>query len=116
MKSAIYNATEDQLDDLYILREELRLGIWKSGKQKLRTFVSLSNDHRTKEKTQIFEDAKNRDCIEYFIALYEKEALPHLKYLPKSIVHNDLKPQNIFIKDKIFKIGDFGISNKLGQN
>lgn len=24
---AIYKATEDQLDDLYILREELRLGI-----------------------------------------------------------------------------------------
>lgn len=27
MKDAIYKATEDQLDDLYILREELRLGI-----------------------------------------------------------------------------------------
>jgi hypothetical protein len=27
MLEAIYNATEDQLDDLYILREELRLGI-----------------------------------------------------------------------------------------
>jgi hypothetical protein len=27
MKEAIYKATEDQLDDLYILREELRLGI-----------------------------------------------------------------------------------------
>jgi serine/threonine protein kinase len=34
----------------------------------------------------------------------------------KRIVHNDLKPYNIFIKDKIFKIGDFGISNKLGAN
>lgn len=28
----------------------------------------------------------------------------------KSIIHNDLKPHNIFIKNKIFKIGDFGIS------
>jgi hypothetical protein len=28
MKEAIYKATEEQLDDLYILREELRLGIW----------------------------------------------------------------------------------------
>jgi translation initiation factor IF-3 len=27
MKEAIYLATEEQLDDLYILREELRLGI-----------------------------------------------------------------------------------------
>jgi hypothetical protein len=27
MKEAIYKASEDQLDDLYILREELRLGI-----------------------------------------------------------------------------------------
>lgn len=27
MKAAIYKATEEQLDDLYILREELRLGI-----------------------------------------------------------------------------------------
>lgn len=27
MKEAIYKATEEQLDDLYILREELRLGI-----------------------------------------------------------------------------------------
>jgi hypothetical protein len=27
MKDAIYKASEDQLDDLYILREELRLGI-----------------------------------------------------------------------------------------
>jgi hypothetical protein len=27
MKDAIYKATEDELDDLYILREELRLGI-----------------------------------------------------------------------------------------
>lgn len=27
MKDALYKATEDQLDDLYILREELRLGI-----------------------------------------------------------------------------------------
>jgi patatin-like phospholipase/acyl hydrolase len=27
MKDAIYKASEDELDDLYILREELRLGI-----------------------------------------------------------------------------------------
>lgn len=27
IKEAIYKATEEQLDDLYILREELRLGI-----------------------------------------------------------------------------------------
>ncbi len=27
MKDAIYKASEEQLDDLYILREELRLGI-----------------------------------------------------------------------------------------
>ena len=27
MKDALYKATEDELDDLYILREELRLGI-----------------------------------------------------------------------------------------
>jgi len=27
MKEAIYKATEEQLDDLYILREELRIGI-----------------------------------------------------------------------------------------
>lgn len=28
----------------------------------------------------------------------------------KNILHNDLKPQNIFIRDKIFKLGDFGLS------
>jgi serine/threonine protein kinase len=31
----------------------------------------------------------------------------------KFIMHNDLKPQNIFIKDKVFKIGDFGLAVKL---
>ena len=34
----------------------------------------------------------------------------------KNVVHNDLKPDNIYIKEKIFKIGDFGISSKLGSN
>lgn len=30
-----------------------------------------------------------------------------------NIMHNDLKPQNIFIKNKVFKIGDFGLSLRL---
>jgi len=31
------------------------------------------------------------------------------------IMHNDLKPKNIFIKDKFFKIGDFGLAVKLSS-
>ena len=31
-------------------------------------------------------------------------------------MHNDLKPKNIFIKDKFFKIGDFGLAVKLASN
>lgn len=34
----------------------------------------------------------------------------------KKIIHNDIKPHNIFIKDRIFKLGDFGISVKLSEN
>jgi serine/threonine protein kinase len=33
----------------------------------------------------------------------------------KGMLHNDLKPQNIFIKNKFFKIGDFGLSVKLSH-
>ena len=33
----------------------------------------------------------------------------------KDILHLDLKPQNILIKDKIFKIGDFGLAMKLNH-
>jgi serine/threonine protein kinase len=33
----------------------------------------------------------------------------------RGIMHNDLKPQNIFIKDKVFKIGDFGLALKLSS-
>lgn len=33
----------------------------------------------------------------------------------KGIMHNDLKPQNIFIKNKIFKLGDFGLAVKLSS-
>ncbi len=29
------------------------------------------------------------------------------------MMHEDLKPENIFIKDGVFKIGDFGLSIKL---
>ena len=33
----------------------------------------------------------------------------------KDILHSDLKPQNILIKNKVFKIGDFGLSMKLSN-
>jgi len=33
----------------------------------------------------------------------------------KEILHLDLKPQNILIKNKIFKIGDFGLAMKLNN-
>jgi serine/threonine-protein kinase ULK/ATG1/NUAK family SNF1-like kinase len=33
----------------------------------------------------------------------------------KNILHLDLKPQNIFIKGKTFKIGDFGLAMKLNN-
>jgi len=31
-------------------------------------------------------------------------------------MHNDIKPQNIFIKDKIFKLGDFGLSTSIARD
>jgi serine/threonine protein kinase len=32
------------------------------------------------------------------------------------IIHDDLKPENILIKDKYFKIADFGLSFRLNLN
>jgi serine/threonine protein kinase len=37
----------------------------------------------------------------------------YLAMRKNKIMHNDLKPQNIFIKDKVFKIGDFGLALRL---
>ena len=31
------------------------------------------------------------------------------------IIHQDLKPENIFINNNTFKIGDFGLSYRLGS-
>ena len=31
----------------------------------------------------------------------------------KNIIHRDFKPSNIFIKNNIFKIGDFGFAKML---
>lgn len=32
------------------------------------------------------------------------------------IIHDDLKPDNIFIKNKYFKIGDFGLSFRMDKS
>lgn len=48
---------------------------------------------------------------------YLKQILFGVEYLHKNnIIHRDLKPDNIFIKNKIIKIGDFGLSKKLKNN
>ena len=40
-----------------------------------------------------------------------------LQYLARhSIVHRDLKPANIFLKDGVWKIGDFGFSKRIINN
>ncbi|MEZ4883265.1 MAG: aminotransferase class III-fold pyridoxal phosphate-dependent enzyme [Chitinophagales bacterium] len=66
-----------------------------------------------KDKIEIFEDPDKRSDIAYFIKLYETEALPHLQYLPKSIVHNDLNDFNVLVTEdllhpKIAGVIDFG--------
>ena len=33
----------------------------------------------------------------------------------KAILHRDVKTQNIFIKNRVLKLGDFGISKALGH-
>ena len=51
----------------------------------------------TKEKLDIFENSEGRDCVQYFIELFETEALPYLSELPKSVTHNDFNDFNILI-------------------
>ncbi len=34
----------------------------------------------------------------------------------QKLLHNDLKPKNILIQKKVFKIGDFGLSLKLNAD
>lgn len=67
----------------------------------------------TKENTHIFQDAEKKDCVEYFVDLYEREALPFLDNLPKSIIHNDLNDFNVLVKGEgdgleIAGVIDFG--------
>jgi serine/threonine protein kinase len=34
----------------------------------------------------------------------------------KNIVHRDLKPANIFLKNGVWKIGDFGFAKKISHS
>ncbi len=67
----------------------------------------------TKKHIPLFQKTEDRNCIAYFIDLYEQQALSHLKKLPTSVTHNDLNDFNILITShllnpKIAGLIDFG--------
>lgn len=55
---------------------------------------------------------KSNDAIEWGSILYQiAQGCQYLSNL--NIVHRDLKPANIFLKNGVWKIGDFGFSKRI---
>ena len=54
---------------------------------------------------------KNREIISDSInKQYISEILEGIKYIhDNNIIHRDIKPKNLFIKNGVLKIGDFGL-------
>ncbi len=53
------------------------------------------------EYFHFIEDEKQRNIAEYFFKLFEKEALPKLSNLRKSICHNDVNDYNVLVSSGI---------------
>lgn len=66
----------------------------------------------------LYDYLLNRDSIQHKInTKFLLEICEGLEYIHnRSIVHRDIKPKNIFIKDTTVKIGDFGLSRNLIAN
>ncbi len=63
----------------------------------------------------IIQNSNNTNIEKNLVILWLKELVSALKYLhiDLNILHRDIKPLNIFIKNKHVKLADFGISKIL---
>ena len=63
------------------------------------------------------KEHSNKNIERKIIYTYIKQILKGLKKLHKNgIIHRDIKPGNIFIKNEQIKIGDFGLATKFQKN
>lgn len=103
--------------------------------QEVKLHMSLDHENIVKIKEyNRYLNSKNEECLEIFEEVcdstFEKADLtPNetlqvmidtasaLEYLhDKGLVHNDLKPDNILIKNKRGKLADFGLSREIGKS
>ncbi len=73
------------------------------------TVWDVSNTLMSKKYLKHIKDTENREITEYFMNLFEKQALHILPSLRKSIIHNDANDRNVLVqKGKVSGIFDFG--------
>lgn len=65
------------------------------------------------ELVRLRRNKKARITIFEFVQIFLDLVCGYTALKNSKILHNDIKPQNIFIKNKVFKIGDFGMSHSL---